>query len=57
VDHALDVMAGPATLEPARPSAAVMTDLPPGIWPVAIIGGSGIQPDQRQFGAVSCEPD
>jgi hypothetical protein len=44
VDHALDVMAGPATLVAgAVASAAVMTDLPPSIvWPVAIIGGSGI---------------
>jgi len=44
VDHALDVLASPATLVAgAVASAAVMTDLPPGIlWPVAIIGGSGI---------------
>jgi hypothetical protein len=44
VDHALDVMASPATLVAgAVASAAVMTDLPPSIlWPVAIIGGSGI---------------
>jgi hypothetical protein len=37
-------MAGPATLVAgAVASAAVMTDLPPSIlWPVAIIGGSGI---------------
>lgn len=44
VDHALDVLASPATLVAgAVASAAVMTDLPPSIlWPVAIIGGSGI---------------
>lgn len=44
VDHALDIVAGPATLVAgAVASAAVMTDLPPGIlWPVAIIGGGGI---------------
>jgi Domain of unknown function (DUF4126) len=44
VDHALDVMASPATLVAgAIASAAVMTDLPPGVlWPLAIIGGSGI---------------
>ena len=44
VDHALDVMASPATLVAgAVASAAVMTDLPPSVvWPVAIIGGSGI---------------
>ena len=44
IDHALDVVAAPATLVAgAVASAAVMTDLPPGIlWPVAIIGGGGI---------------
>jgi hypothetical protein len=44
VDHALDVIAGPAALVAGVvASAAVMTDLPPGIlWPVAIIGGGGI---------------
>ena len=44
VDHALDVVASPATLVAgAVASAAVMTDLPPSIlWPVEIIGGSGI---------------
>jgi Domain of unknown function (DUF4126) len=44
VDHALDVAASPAALVAgAVASAAVMTDLPPGIlWPVAIIGGGGI---------------
>lgn len=44
VDHALDVLASPATLVAgAVASAAVMTDLPPSIlWPVAIIGGGGI---------------
>jgi hypothetical protein len=44
VDHALDVVASPATLVAgAVASAAVMTDLPPSVlWPVAIIGGSGI---------------
>ena len=44
VDHALDVVASPATLVAgAVASAAVMTDLPPSIlWPVAIIGGSWI---------------
>lgn len=44
VDHLLDVIASPAALVAgAVASAAVMTDLPPSIvWPVAIIGGSGI---------------
>lgn len=44
IDHALDVVAAPATLVAgAVASAAVMTDLPPSIlWPVAIIGGGGI---------------
>jgi hypothetical protein len=44
VDHALDVIASPATIVAgAVASAAVMTDLPPSIlWPVAIIGGGGI---------------
>ena len=44
VDHALDVIASPAALIAGIvASAAVMTDLPPGIlWPVAIIGGGGI---------------
>jgi hypothetical protein len=44
VDHALDVIAGPAALVAGVvASAAVMTDLPPGVlWPVAIIGGGGI---------------
>lgn len=44
VDHALDVVAGPAALVAgAVASAAVMTDVPPEVlWPVAIIGGGGI---------------
>jgi hypothetical protein len=44
VDHALDLIAGPATVVAGIvASAAVMTDVPPGIlWPVAIIGGGGI---------------
>ncbi len=44
VDHALDLIAGPATVVAGIvASAAVMTDLPPGIlWPVAIIGGGGV---------------
>ncbi|HET7202223.1 MAG TPA: DUF4126 domain-containing protein [Steroidobacteraceae bacterium] len=44
VDHALDVIASPAALVAGIvASAAVMTDLPPGIlWPVAVIGGGGI---------------
>jgi hypothetical protein len=44
VDHLLDVIASPAALVAgAVASAAVMTDLPPSIvWPIAIIGGSGI---------------
>lgn len=43
VDHALDVMAGPATLIAGIvASAAVMTDIPPAImWPVAVIAGGG----------------
>jgi len=43
VDHALDVVAGPATLVAgAVASAAVMTDIPPAVlWPVAVIAGGG----------------
>jgi hypothetical protein len=44
VDHALDVVASPATfVAGAVASAAVMTDIPPAVmWPVAIIAGGGI---------------
>jgi hypothetical protein len=44
VDHVLDVLAAPAVLiAGAIASASVMVDIPPGVmWPVAIIGGSGI---------------
>ena len=44
IDHLLDLIATPATfIAGAVASAAVMTDLPPGVlWPVAIIGGGGI---------------
>jgi hypothetical protein len=44
IDHALDLIAGPAALVAGVvASAAVMTDLPPSVlWPVAIIGGGGI---------------
>jgi hypothetical protein len=44
LDHLLDVIASPAALVAGVvASAAVMTDLPPGVlWPVAIIGGGGI---------------
>jgi hypothetical protein len=44
IDHALDLVAGPAALVAGViASAAVMTDLPPSVlWPVAIIGGGGI---------------
>jgi hypothetical protein len=43
VDHALDVLAGPATLAAGVvASAAVMTDIPPSVmWPVAVIAGGG----------------
>lgn len=43
VDHALDVLAGPATLAAGIvASAAVMADVPPAIlWPVAVIAGGG----------------
>jgi hypothetical protein len=43
VDHALDVLAGPATLAAGVvASAAVMTDIPPAVlWPVAVIAGGG----------------
>jgi len=43
VDHALDVLAGPATLlAGVVASAAVMTEVPPAIlWPVAVIAGGG----------------
>lgn len=44
VDHALDVLASPATVAAGIvASAAVMADVPPSVlWPVAIIGGGGI---------------
>ena len=44
IDHLLDVLAGPAALVAGVvASAAVMTDLPPGVlWPVAIIAGGGM---------------
>lgn len=44
IDHALDVLAGPAAMiAGAVASASVMTDIPPAVmWPVAIIGGGGI---------------
>jgi hypothetical protein len=44
VDHALDVIAGPATTAACVvASASVMADVPPGVlWPVAIIAGGGI---------------
>ena len=43
VDHALDVLAGPATLVAGVvASAAVMTDVPPAVlWPLAVIAGGG----------------
>ena len=43
VDHALDVLAGPATLlAGVVASAAVMTEIPPAVmWPVAVIAGGG----------------
>jgi len=44
IDHVLDVIASPATIVAGIvASAAVMTDLPPGVvWPIAIIGGGGV---------------
>jgi hypothetical protein len=44
VDHALDVVASPATVAAGVvASAAVMADVPPTVmWPVAIIAGGGI---------------
>jgi hypothetical protein len=44
VDHLLDVLASPAAvIAGIVASAAVITDLPPGVlWPVAIIGGGGV---------------
>ena len=43
VDHALDLIAGPATVAAGVvASAAVMADVPPAIlWPVAVIAGGG----------------
>jgi len=43
VDHALDVLAGPAALLAGIvASAAVMTEVPPAVlWPVAVIAGGG----------------
>lgn len=44
VDHALDVVASPATVAAGVvASASVMADVPPAVlWPVAIIAGGGI---------------
>lgn len=44
VDHALDLLASPATVAAGVVvSASVMTDVPPAVmWPVAIIAGGGI---------------
>jgi hypothetical protein len=44
VDHALDLVAGPAAVAAGVvASAAVMADIPPAVmWPVAIIAGGGI---------------
>lgn len=44
VDHALDVLAGPAAVGAGVvASAAVMADIPPAVlWPVAIIAGGGV---------------
>jgi len=44
VDHALDVVASPATLAAGIvASAAVMADIPPEVmWPVAVIAGGGV---------------
>lgn len=44
VDHALDVIAGPATVAAGIvASASVMADVPQGVlWPVAIIAGGGV---------------
>jgi hypothetical protein len=44
LDHALDVIAGPAAVVAGvLASASVMADLPPALmWPIAIIGGGGI---------------
>jgi hypothetical protein len=44
VDHALDVLASPATVVAGIvASASVMADVPPAImWPVAVIAGGGI---------------
>lgn len=44
IDHALDLLAGPAAVAAGIVvSASTMADLPPGIlWPVAIIAGGGV---------------
>lgn len=44
VDHALDLLAGPAAVAAGVvASAAVMADIPPAVlWPVAIIAGGGV---------------
>jgi len=44
VDHALDVVSGPAAIAAGIiASASVMVDVPAGImWPTAIVGGGGI---------------
>lgn len=44
IDHALDVVAGPAAVAAGIvASASTMADIPPAIlWPMAIIGGGGV---------------
>ena len=44
VDHALDLLASPATLVAGTlASASVMADIPPAVlWPIAIIAGGGV---------------
>lgn len=44
IDHALDLLASPATVAAGViVSASVMTDVPPAVmWPVAVIAGGGI---------------
>jgi uncharacterized protein DUF1214 len=58
VDHALDVVAGPAAVfAGVFPSASAMVDLHPGImWPVAILGGrfeKGQMPPVNAFWSIT----
>lgn len=55
IDHALDLLAGPAAIAAGIvASASTMVDVPPAmLWPVAIIGGGGIAGITKATSAVT----